>query len=70
MLKSLKRAYSGGKYTHIFADGHLLYTGLRFDKEIKIIFKYRECLKVLIIVICKYKDLVVVWMLSFKETLF
>ena len=32
-------------------------TGLRFVQEIKIIFKYRDCLKVLRIVICKYKDL-------------
>ena len=31
--------------------------GLRFNQEIKIIFKYRDCLKVLRIVICKYKDL-------------
>ena len=42
-------------------------TGLRFVQEIKIIFKYRDCLKVLRIVICIYKDLVVVWVLSFKE---
>ena len=45
-------------------------TGLRFDKEIEIILKYRDCLKVLRLVICKYKDLVAVWVLSFKETLF
>ena len=30
------------------------WSGLRFDKEIKIIFKYRDCQKVLRIVICKY----------------
>ena len=41
---------------------------LRFDKEI--IFTYRDCLIILRIVICKYKDLVVVWEFSFKETLF
>ena len=46
----------------------LLITGLRFDKEIKIIFKYRDCLKVLRIVIYQYKDLVVVWVLSSKRT--
>ena len=45
------------------------YQVLRFVHEIKIIFKYRDCLKVLRIVVCKYKDLVVVWVLSFKETL-
>ena len=48
--------------------------GLRFVQEVKTIFTYKECLKVLrivrIIVICKYKDLVVVWVLSFKEILF
>ena len=43
--------------------------GLRFVQEIKIIFKYKDCLKVLRIVICKYKDLVMAWVLSFKETL-
>ena len=32
-------------------------TGLRFDKEIEIILKYCDCLKVLRIVICKYTDL-------------
>ena len=47
-----------------------LLSGLRFVQEIKIIFKYRDCLKVLRIVICKYKDLVVFWVLGFKETPF
>ena len=48
-----------------FINGHCPFTltmswayiGLRFVREIKIIFKYRGCLKVLRIVICKYKDL-------------
>ena len=31
--------------------------GLRFDKEIEIFLTYRDCLKVLRIVICKYTDL-------------
>ena len=35
-------------------------SGLRFDMEIEMILKYRDCLKVLRLVICKYKDLVVV----------
>ena len=35
--------------------------------EIKIIFKYKDCLKVLGIVIGKYKDLVVALVLSFKK---
>ena len=35
----------------------LHWSGLRFVQEIKIIFKYRDCLKVLRIVICKYEDL-------------
>ena len=39
-------------------------------QEIKIIFKYRDCLKVWRIVICKYKEFAVVWVLTFKETLF
>ena len=34
------------------------------------ILKQGDCLKVLRLVICKYKDLVVGGMLSFKETLF
>ena len=33
-----------------------------------IIFKYKDCLQILRIVVCKYKDLVVAWMLIFKET--
>ena len=32
-------------------------SGVRFVQEIKIISKYRDCLKVLRIVICEYKDL-------------
>ena len=40
-----------------------LSTGLRFVQEIKIIFKYRDCLKVLRITICKYKELLVLWAL-------
>ena len=32
--------------------------------------KYKDCLNVLRIVICKYKHLVVAWVLNFKETLF
>ena len=32
--------------------------------------KYKDCLEVLRIVICKYKDLVMAWVLSFKETQF
>ena len=47
-----------------------LTTGLRFDKEIQMVLKYIDCLKVFRLVICIYKDLVVVWVLSFKETLF
>ena len=35
-------------------------SGLRFEQKIKIISKYRDCLKILRIVICIYKDLVVV----------
>ena len=41
----------------------LIISGLRLSLNV-------DCLKVLRIVICKYKDLVVVWVLSFKETLF
>ena len=43
-------------------------TDLRFVhvQEIKNIFKYKDCLKVLRIVICKYKDFVVIWMLTFN----
>ena len=32
----------------------MILSGLRFVQEIKIISKYRDCLKVLRIVICKY----------------
>ena len=31
-------------------------SGLRFVQEIKVISKYRDCLKILRIVICKHKD--------------
>ena len=58
-------------YTRIqSSDPQVVSMCLRFVQDIKIIFKYKDCLKVLRIVICKYKDLVVVWVLSFKETLF
>ena len=32
----------------------ILFSGLRFVQEIKFISKYRDCLKILRIVICKY----------------
>ena len=38
--------------------------GLRFVQEIKIIFKYRDCLYVLRTVICKYKDLTTVCLIG------
>ena len=50
-------------------SGHTDSIGLKFDKEIEVILKCRDCLKVLRLVTCKYIDFVVVWVLSFKETL-
>ena len=47
-----------------------LLSGLRFVQEIYIIFKYEHFLKILRIVMYKYKDKVMVKFLDFKEILF
>ena len=40
-------------------------SGLRFGQEINIIIKCREYRKILRIVICKFTDLVMFWVLDF-----
>ena len=59
IVLKLKLAYSiWPTYASTQSMFRVWLTGLRFVQVIEIIFKYRERLKILRIVICEYKDLV------------